>query len=76
MYPTRFNQTTWDDDNWRITTTQLAQGNYETRMGLANGYLGLAPATVGPFFEVDNQTIPQQAINFWFVCVDALAARA
>src|SRR3954463_16023474 len=39
IYNTRFNGTTWDDRNWRITTSQLDQGHYQSRMSLANGYL-------------------------------------
>lgn len=54
IYPTRFNGTTWDDDNWRITTTSLDQGHYQSRMSLANGYLGINLAAIGPFFEADT----------------------
>lgn len=53
-YDTRFNGTTWDDSDWRITTTNLDQGHYQSRMSLANGYLGINLAAVGPFFEVDT----------------------
>ncbi|KAI7619489.1 carbohydrate-binding module family 32 protein [Hortaea werneckii] len=51
---TRFDGTTWDDDNWRLRTTTLDQGHYQSRMSLANGYLGINLAAVGPFFEVDT----------------------
>lgn len=54
MYNTRFNGTTWDDDNWRITTKVLDQGHYQSRMSLANGYLGINLAAVGPFFDYDE----------------------
>nr|POE89738.1 cell wall acid trehalase [Quercus suber] len=54
IYPTRFNGTTWDDAHWRITTTNLDQGHYQSRLSLANGYLGINLAAVGPFFEVDT----------------------
>ncbi|QIW95062.1 hypothetical protein AMS68_000580 [Peltaster fructicola] len=53
-YSTRFEGTTWDDDNWRITTSTLDQGHYQSRISLANGYLGINLAAVGPFFEVDS----------------------
>lgn len=53
IYDTRFTGTTWDDDSWTITTTSLDQGHYQSRMSLANGYLGINNAAVGPFFEVD-----------------------
>ena len=48
IYKTRFKGTTWDDENWTITTTDLVQGQYQSRMSLANGYLGinLAAGTV------------------------------
>nr|POF18474.1 cell wall acid trehalase [Quercus suber] len=54
IYPTRFNGTTWDDTNWRLTTTHLDQGHYQSRLSLANGYLGINLAAVGPFFEIDT----------------------
>ncbi|RMY67253.1 hypothetical protein D0863_07919 [Hortaea werneckii] len=54
VYDTRFDGTTWDDDNWRLRTTTLDQGHYQSRMSLANGYLGINLAAVGPFFEVDT----------------------
>lgn len=53
LYDTRFNGTTWDDSRWQITTTKLDQGHYQSRMSLANGYLGINLAAVGPFFDVD-----------------------
>ncbi|CAK3918180.1 Acid trehalase [Lecanosticta acicola] len=53
IYNTRFNGTTWDDDNWIIKTTRLDQGHYQSRFSLANGYLGINVAAVGPFFDVD-----------------------
>ncbi|KAK3724203.1 alpha,alpha-trehalase ath1 [Vermiconidia calcicola] len=54
VYETRFKGTTWDDEHWRVTTTNLDQGHYQSRMSLANGYLGINLAAVGPFFEVDT----------------------
>lgn len=64
IYDTRFNGTTWDDTNWRITTTNLDQGHYQSRMSLANGYLGINVAAVGPFFEVDVP-VDGDNINGW-----------
>lgn len=61
---TRFEGTTWDLDNWRITTTNLDQGHYQSRMSLANGYLGINLAAVGPFFEVDTP-VAGDNINGW-----------
>lgn len=52
VYDTIFDSVTWDDDNWRLSTTLLDQGHYQSRMSLANGYLGINVAAAGPFFEV------------------------
>lgn len=62
-YPTRFEEVTWDDANWRITTQNLEQGAFQPRMSLANGYLGINVAALGPFFEVDDPA--DGAINGW-----------
>ncbi|KAM0714374.1 hypothetical protein Q7P37_010161 [Cladosporium fusiforme] len=64
IYNTRFNGTTWDDSNWRITTTNLDQGHYQSRMSLANGYLGINVAAVGPFFEADTP-VNGDNVNGW-----------
>jgi trehalose/maltose hydrolase-like predicted phosphorylase len=64
MYSTRFNGTLWDDANWRITTTQLDQGHYQSRMSLANGYLGINVAAAGPFFEADTP-VNGDNVNGW-----------
>lgn len=53
LYDTRFDGVTWDNTNWLLKTTTLDQGHYQSRMSLANGYLGINLAAVGPFFEVD-----------------------
>ncbi|KAF2500133.1 acid trehalase [Lophium mytilinum] len=44
---------TWNNDQWTLTTKTLDMGHYQSRMSLANGYLGINVAAVGPFFEVD-----------------------
>lgn len=54
VYDTRFEGVTWDHENWVLTTTTLDQGHYQSRISLANGYLGINVAAVGPFFEVDT----------------------
>lgn len=64
LYPTRFDNVTWDDGNWTITTTNLDQGHYQSRMSLANGYFGINLAAVGPFFEVDTPVNGDQ-ISGW-----------
>jgi trehalose/maltose hydrolase-like predicted phosphorylase len=64
IYSTRFNGTLWDDANWRITTTQLDQGHYQSRMSLANGYLGINVAAAGPFFEADTP-VNGDNVNGW-----------
>ena len=51
--------TDWDNSQWVLSTNQLIQGQYQSRLGLANGYLGCAQAAAGPFFESDkNLTDP------------------
>ena len=39
-YLTRFPSVTWDNDQWRLTTTALDQGHYQSRQSVANGYIG------------------------------------
>lgn len=51
IYNTRFDGVTWDNDNWILKTTTFDQGHYQSRMSLANGYLGINLAAVGPFFR-------------------------
>jgi trehalose/maltose hydrolase-like predicted phosphorylase len=55
VYKTDFAGVTWDEDNWLLSTTQLKQGAFEARGSVANGYLGINVASVGPFFEVDTE---------------------
>lgn len=64
LYPTKFPGVTWDNDNWRLTTTNLDQGHYQSRGSIANGYMGINVAAAGPFFELD---IPADGdvINGW-----------
>ncbi|KAI9889158.1 MAG: hypothetical protein M1814_005749 [Vezdaea aestivalis] len=60
--------TSWDNDNWVISTNALIQGQFQSRLNLANGYLGLGLAAAGPFFEADrNLTDPNGPlpINGW-----------
>lgn len=54
LHDTRFDGVTWDNENWILKTTNLDQGHFQSRMSLANGYLGINLAAVGPFFEVDS----------------------
>ncbi|KAK7737315.1 alpha,alpha-trehalase ath1 [Cytospora paraplurivora] len=64
IYNTRFDGVTWDNDNWDLKTTNLDQGHYQSRMSLANGYLGINLAAVGPFFEVDTP-VDGDVISGW-----------
>ncbi|EME41206.1 glycoside hydrolase family 65 protein [Dothistroma septosporum NZE10] len=64
VYNTRFNATTWDDSTWTLTTTHLDQGHYQSRMSLANGYLGINLAALGPFFDYDDP-VGGDNINGW-----------
>ena len=63
-YDTRFEGVTWDNENWRLTTTNLDQGHYQSRISLANGYLGINLAVAGPFFEID-EPVDGDNINGW-----------
>ncbi|PGH23029.1 hypothetical protein AJ80_02944 [Polytolypa hystricis UAMH7299] len=64
LYPTKFEGVSWDNDNWRLTTTVLDQGHYQSRGSIANGYLGINVAAVGPFFELDVP-VAGDVINGW-----------
>lgn len=55
VYETRFDGLTWDDNNWILETTAFDQGRYQARGAVANGYLGISVASLGPFFEIDSE---------------------
>ncbi|KAF2158132.1 carbohydrate-binding module family 32 protein [Myriangium duriaei CBS 260.36] len=61
--------TSWDNDNWVLSTNQLLQGQFQSRAPIANGYFGCGVAAAGPFFEADvNFTNPDGGIlpiNGW-----------
>lgn len=65
VYQTDFEGVTWDDDNWLLTTTTLEQGRFQTRGSVANGYLGINVASVGPFFEEDDAAMGGDVISGW-----------
>lgn len=64
VYQTKFSGVKWDEDKWLLTTTNLQQGRYQTRGSVANGYLGINVASVGPFFELDNPEV-SDVIGGW-----------
>lgn len=64
IYQTRFSNVTWDNAAWQVRTTHLDQGHYQSRMHVANGYLGINVAALGPFFEVDTP-VNGDNINGW-----------
>lgn len=64
IYATRFSGVTWDNANWQLTTTNLDQGHYQSRISVANGYHGINVAALGPFFEVDSP-VDGDDINGW-----------
>ncbi|RHZ55571.1 alpha,alpha-trehalase treA [Aspergillus thermomutatus] len=64
VYKTRFPGVTWDDDHWLLSTTTLDQGHFQSRGSIANGYLGINVASVGPFFELDTP-VDGDVINGW-----------
>ncbi|KAJ6115254.1 hypothetical protein N7486_001032 [Penicillium sp. IBT 16267x] len=65
VYQTEFDSVTWDDDNWLLSTTNLEQGQFQTRGSVANGYLGINVASVGPFFEVDSMEDGDDGTSGW-----------
>jgi trehalose/maltose hydrolase-like predicted phosphorylase len=64
LYNTRFPGTTWDNAKWQLNTTNLDQGHYQSRAFIANGYIGLNVAALGPFFEVETP-VDGDNINGW-----------
>ena len=64
IYKTRFENVTWDQAAWEVRTTTLDQGHYQSRQSVANGYLGINVAAVGPFFEQDVE-VDGDNINGW-----------
>lgn len=52
---TRFKSVLWDDDAWAILHENPDQGHFQSRMSLANGYLGINVAAIGPFFEYEAE---------------------
>ncbi|KAH8689872.1 alpha,alpha-trehalose glucohydrolase TreA/Ath1 [Talaromyces proteolyticus] len=63
-YQTRFPGVTWDQRNWRLRSTALDQGHYQSRGSIANGYIGINVASAGPFFELDTP-VDGDVINGW-----------
>lgn len=64
IYKTRFENVTWDDAAWTVSTTNLDQGHYQSRLSIANGYLGINVAAAGPFFEQDVP-VDGDNVNGW-----------
>jgi trehalose/maltose hydrolase-like predicted phosphorylase len=64
QYSTRFPGVSWDNDNWQLINTNLDQGHYQSRISLANGYLGINLASAGPFMDFDVQ-VAGDNINGW-----------
>ena len=64
VYPTAFDNVTWDAENWRLQSKFFDQGHYEARGSIANGYIGINVAGAGPFFEVDTP-VDGDNINGW-----------
>ena len=64
VYNTSFEGVTWDNTNWVLTTTRPDSGHYQSRANLANGYIGINVASVGPFFDLDVP-VDGDNINGW-----------
>lgn len=65
VYPTDFDGVTWDQDNWLLSTTNLEQGQFQSRGSVANGYIGISVASVGPFFEMDGEDDGDEGTSGW-----------
>lgn len=65
IYKTGFEGVTWDEDNWVLSTSNLEQGRFQSRGSVANGYLGINVASVGPFFEMDQPEDGGDVIQGW-----------
>ncbi|KAJ5691973.1 hypothetical protein N7462_001396 [Penicillium macrosclerotiorum] len=65
VYQTDFDGVTWDENNWRLATTNLEQGRFQTRGSVANGYFGINVASAGPFFELDQEEDGGDVISGW-----------
>jgi trehalose/maltose hydrolase-like predicted phosphorylase len=63
-YPTQFPGVTWDNDNWQLIGETLDQGHYQSRLSIANGYVGINVASAGPFFELDTP-VDGDIVNGW-----------
>ncbi|KAI4202130.1 MAG: hypothetical protein LQ350_002797 [Teloschistes chrysophthalmus] len=64
IYPTRFENVTWDNAAWLVRTTALDIGHYQSRQSIANGYFGISVSNLGPFFEQD-EPVNGDNINGW-----------
>ena len=64
VYQTRFDNVTWNNADWLLTTTYLDSGHYQSRAAVANGYIGISVAASGPFFEIDTP-VDGDNINGW-----------
>lgn len=64
LYHTNFPSVTWDDDNWCLINTLPDQGHYQSRINLANGYIGINLASIGPFYDVE-QPVDGDVIAGW-----------
>src|ERR1700733_3151102 len=64
IYKTRFPTVIWNSATWQLSTTTLDRGHYQSRMSVANGYIGINVAALGPFFEVDAP-VNGDNINGW-----------
>lgn len=65
IYQTDFKGVTWDQDHWTLSTTQVEPHKFQARGSVANGYLGINVASVGPFFEKDLAIDGGDVISGW-----------
>ncbi|POW05143.1 hypothetical protein PSTT_09876 [Puccinia striiformis] len=60
-YPTRFRGVRWDNEQWKLVNTVLEPGRYQSRISLANGYLGINLAALARFLKgPSGKQLPQR----------------
>ncbi|KAI4153846.1 MAG: hypothetical protein LQ340_002055 [Diploschistes diacapsis] len=57
LYSTRFQDVTWNNQEWSLTTTTIRPSDFRSVSFISNGYIGLSMASNGPFV----QTFPESA---------------
>ena len=62
--PADVNNIEWNENRWEIVSSTLDQAHYQSRMSLANGYIGINVAALGPFYEMDEPVMGDMYIGW------------